>query len=100
MKIKYRYNVHHLMDSYPTEEDALYDICVFLHERGKLAEEWSDLGIKPSFQKKLTEEEIAVLLQSLVDQDYLSFKAGVGKRNYYKILKHNFGNSFPLEAIK
>jgi len=100
VKIKHRFNVHHLLECYPTEEDALFDICTFLQNLGKLNEEWSDLGIKPSFHKKLTEEEISELLQSLVAQGYLSYRPGAGKRNYYRILKHDFGNSFHLEAIK
>ena len=100
MKIKHLYRVHHFLESYPTEEDALFDICVFLENLGKLDEEWSDLGIKQSFSKKLTEREINALLKSLVDQNYLSFRPGAGKRNYYKIIKHDFGNTFRLNAIK
>jgi hypothetical protein len=100
MKIKHKYKVHYLLDSYPTEEDALFDICNLLFEREKLNEEWSDLGIKPAFQKKLTEEEIGVLLQSLTLQGYLNCRNGAGKRKYYTIIKHDFGDSFPLESIK
>lgn len=100
MKIKHRYQVHHLLESYPTEEDALFDICTLLQGREKLNEEWSDLGIKPAFQKKLTEEEIDRLLQSLVAQEYLACRTGAGKRKYYTILKHDFGNQFPLVTIK
>jgi|688.fasta_scaffold408805_2 hypothetical protein len=94
MKIKYKYGVHHLTDTYPNEEDALYDICSFLHERGKMHEEWSDLGIKPAFKKKLEEEEIDRLLTSLFSQGYLHQRIGAGKRKYYKILNHGFGNTF------
>jgi hypothetical protein len=100
MKIKHKYRVHHLLDCYPTEEDALFDICNFLLEkRGKLKDEWSDVGIRPAFHKKLDEEEINKLLQSLVQRGYLSFREGSGKKNYYTILKHDFGTSYPLEAI-
>lgn len=98
MKIKHKYRVHHLLDSYPTEEDALFDICNLLQEKGKLTEEWSDLGIKGAFQKKITEEEIDNLLQSLASQGFLFSRAGSGKRKYYRVAKHNFGNTFSLES--
>lgn len=99
MKIKHRYRVHHLLDCYPTEEDALFDICNFLLEkRGKLADEWSDIGVRPAFQKKLSDDEINKLLMSLVNQNYLSFREGSGKKNYYTILKHDFGTAFHLET--
>jgi phosphoglycolate phosphatase-like HAD superfamily hydrolase len=94
MKIKHKYRVHHFMDCYPTEEDALFDICTHLHEKGKLAEEWSDLGIKVAFQTKISEEEVDKLLHSLVLQGYLSSRAGAGKRKYYTVLKHDFENMF------
>ena len=87
MKLKYKYRVHHLLESYPTEEDALFEISSFLEEKGKLQEEFSDLGIKGAFSKKLKEEEINNLLSSLVSQGYLQKRAGAGKRSYYKILK-------------
>ena len=99
MKIKHKYKVHHLLDCYPTEEDALFDICNFLLEkRGNLSDEWSDIGIRTAFQKKLSDDEISTLLNSLVKQKYLSFREGSGKKNYYTILKHDFGTSYPLEA--
>jgi hypothetical protein len=100
MKIKHKYKVHHLLDAYPTEEDILFDICNFLQEKEKLNEEWSDSGIKSAFQKKLSEEEIETLLQSLSSMGYLSCRTGSGKRKYYKIINHDFGDSFPLESIK
>ena len=87
MKLKYKFKVYHLLESYPTEEDALFEISNFLEERDKLNEEWSDLGIKGAFSKKLPEEEISKLLESLVKQDFLTMKEGSGKRNYFKI-KH------------
>ena len=87
MKLKYKFKVHHLLESYPTEEDALYDIVNFLIEKNRLDQEWSDLGIKGAFQKKLTEDEISGLLRSLVDQGFLSLKEGSGKRNYFRIVK-------------
>lgn len=90
MKLKYKYGVYNLLESYPTEEDALYEIVNFLKERKRLDEEWSDLGIKGAFSKKLTEEEISKLLKSLVDQKFLSMKEGSGKRNYFRIIKHPF----------
>lgn len=90
MKLKYKYGVYNLLESYPTEEDALYEIVNFLKERKRLDEEWSDLGIKGAFSKKLTEEEISKLLKSLVDQKFLSMKEGSGKRNYFRIVKHPF----------
>lgn len=96
MKIKHKYRVHHLLDIYPTEEDALFDICTFLQERGKITDEWSDLGVKPAFLKKVTEEEIDKLLHSLVLQGYLSKREGAGKRKYYTVLKHGFGETFPM----
>ena len=99
MKIKHKYRVHPLMDSYPTVEDALFDICCLLQDRDKLNEEWSDLGIKPAFHKKLSEEEIDKLLNSLAIQGYVSRREGAGKRKYYKILKHDFGNIFSIDSI-
>ena len=96
MKIKYKYNVHHQLDNYPTEEDALFDICTLLEQRGKLNDEWSDLGIKPAFHKKLEQEELDSLLDSLTKQGYIKQRIGAGKRKYYVILKHNFGEFFPL----
>lgn len=90
MKLKYRFRVHNLMESYPTEEDALFEIINFLQEKGRLEEEWSDLGIKGAFSKRLSEEEISVLLKSLVDQEFLSIKEGSGKRNYFRILTNPF----------
>lgn len=82
------------MDIYPTEEDALFDICTFLHERGKITDEWSDLGVKPAFLKKISEEEIDRLLSSLVSQGYLSRREGAGKRKYYTVTKHDWGTLF------
>jgi hypothetical protein len=90
MKLKYKFKVHHLLDSYPSEEDALYDIVNFLIEKDRLDQEWSDLGIKGAFQKKLTEDEISDLLKSLVDQGFLSLKEGSGKRNYFRIINNPF----------
>jgi hypothetical protein len=87
MKLKYKYRVHHLLESYPTEEDALFEITSFLEEKGKSEEEWSDLSIKGAFSKKLPEEEVSKLLESLVLQGCLSMREGSGKRNYYKIIK-------------
>lgn len=90
MKLKYKFKIHHLLESYPTEEDALYDIVNFLIEKDRLDQEWSDLGIKGAFQKKLTEDEIPDLLKSLVDQGFLSLKEGSGKRNYFRIINNPF----------
>jgi len=90
MKLKYKFRVYNLLESYPTEEDALFEITNFLQERNRLEEEWSDLGIKGAFSKKLTEEEISKLLQSLVDQGFLTMKAGSGKRNYFRIISNPF----------
>jgi hypothetical protein len=82
------------MEQYPTEEDALFDICSFLSEKNRLSEEWSNLGIKPAFRQKLEDDVIEKVLNSLVLQGYLQYKEGAGKRNYYKIIKHDFGNLF------
>jgi hypothetical protein len=90
MKLKYKFRVYNLLESYPTEEDALFEIVNFLQERNRVEEEWSDLGIKGAFSKKLTEDEISVLLKSLVDQGFLSMKEGSGKRNYFRIIKNPF----------
>lgn len=87
MKLKYKFRVYNLLESYPTEEDALFEITNFLQERNRLEEEWSDLGIKGAFSKKLTEEETSKLLQSLVDQGFLAMRPGSGKRNYFRIVK-------------
>lgn len=99
MKIKYKYGVHQHTEYYPTEEDALFDICTFLSDRGKLGEEWSDLGIKPAFHEKLEEEEIDKLLTSLSVQGYLQQRPGAGKRKYYTVIKHNFGGIFSQPSI-
>ena len=90
MKLKYKFKVHHLLESYPTEEDALFEISNFLQERDKLSEEWSDLGIKGAFSKKISEEELSKLLESLVKQDFLTMKEGSGKRNYFRIKNNPF----------
>lgn len=90
MKLKYRYRVHNLLESYPTEEDALFEIHLFLSERGKEKEEWSDLGIKGAFSRKLSEEDISKLLESLVTQGFLASRAGAGKRKYYTITNNPF----------
>jgi hypothetical protein len=90
MKLKYKFRVYNLLESYPTEEDALFEITNFLQERNRLEEEWSDLGIKGAFSKKITEEETSKLLQSLVDQGFLTMKAGSGKRNYFRIITSPF----------
>ena len=90
IKLKYKFKVHHLLESYPTEEDALFEITGFLQERDKLDQEWSDLGIKGAFSKKLSEEEINDLLKSLVTQGFISMKEGSGKRNYFRILNSPF----------
>jgi hypothetical protein len=90
MKLKYKFRVYNLLESYPTEEDALFEITNFLQERNRLEEEWSDLGIKGAFSKKITEEETSKLLQSLVDQGFLSMKPGSGKRNYFRIITSPF----------
>ena len=90
MKIKYKYKVHHLLDSYPTEEDALFEIITFLTEREKLSEEWSDLGIKGAFTKRLPEEEVSKLLDSLSLQGFISKRDGNGKRKYFTVIKNPF----------
>ena len=90
MKLKYKFGIHNLLESYPTEEDALFEIINFLQSRDRLEEEWSDIGIKGAFSKRLSEEEISILLKSLVDQQFLSMKEGSGKRNYFRILNNPF----------
>jgi hypothetical protein len=90
MKLKYKFKVYHLLESYPTPEDALYDIVNFLNDRNRLDQEWSDLGIKGAFQVKLSEEEISDLLKNLVKEDFLAMKEGSGKRNYFRIINNPF----------
>lgn len=90
MKLKYKFQVHNLLESYPTEEDALFEITNFLRERGKLNEEWSDSSIKGAFSKKFDDEEINKLLESLRIQGFISKRAGSGKKNYFKIIKYVF----------
>jgi hypothetical protein len=76
------------MDSYPTPEDALFDIVNFLNNHNiNIEKEWSDIGIKNAFLKKLTDEQINSVLQKLVELNFLSKRAGSGKKTYYKILK-------------
>jgi len=100
MKIKYKYRVHQLTDVYPTEEDAIFDICSFLSERDKLEEEWSNLGIKPAFHAKIKPEEISGLLSDLVKAGFLSERIGSGKRNYYKVIDHPFKEQFSNHTKK
>lgn len=91
MKLKYKFRVHDLMDSYPTSEDAMFDIVNYLQDRNiNLDKEWSDLGIKGAFRKKLSEEDISSLLQELTDGGFLIKREGAGKRNYFKIIKNPF----------
>lgn len=91
MKLKHKFRVHHLMDSYPTSEDALFDIVNFLNDRDiNLEGEWSDLGIKGAFHTNLSDEDRKALLQELVDGKFLSMRKGSGKRDYYTIIKNPF----------
>jgi len=90
MKLKYKFKVFHLLESYPTPEDVLFEIVNFLSERNRLDQEWSDLGIKGAFSKRFSEDEISDLLQQLVDQGFLAKKEGSGKRNYFRIIKNPF----------
>lgn len=91
MKLKHKFRVHNLMDSYPTSEDALFDIVNFLRERDiNIEGEWSDLGIKGAFHKKLSEEDISSLLEELVKSEFLKKREGAGKRNYYTVIKNPF----------
>ena len=90
MKLKYKFRVYNLLESYPTSEDALFEIINFLSEKGRLDQEWSDLGIKGAFSKRFAEEEITNLLEPLVDEGFLAKKDGSGKRNYFRILKNPF----------
>ena len=90
MKLKYKFGVFNLLDSYPTSEDALFEIVNFLQERNKMQEEWSDLGIKGAFSKRLEDEDISTLLNDLSTGGFLSKRSGAGKRCYYKVLKNPF----------
>lgn len=90
MKLKYKFRVHNLLDTYPTEEDALFEIVNFLQEKNKMDEEWSNMGVKGAFSKKLSEEEINSLLEKLHYQGFVSMKEGSGKRNYFKVIKNPF----------
>lgn len=90
MKLKYKFRVYNLLESYPTPEDALFEIINFLSEKNRLDQEWSDLGIKSAFSKRFSEEEITSLLEPLVKEGFLAKKEGSGKRNYFRILKNPF----------
>ena len=90
MKLKYKFRVYNLLETYPTPEDALFEIINFLSEKKRLDQEWTDLGIKSAFSKRFSEEEISDLLQQLVDQKFLSKKEGSGKRNYFRIIENPF----------
>lgn len=91
MKLKYKFRVHNLMDCYPTSEDALFDIVNFLRERDiNLEGEWSDLGIKGAFHKKLSDDDISSLLNEMTEAGFVEKREGSGKRNYYKIIKNTF----------
>jgi GH35 family endo-1,4-beta-xylanase len=91
MKIKYIYNVQNLLEIYPTEEDILYEIIKYLKEKGKpIEEEWSDIGIKVAFSKKIEQEELDKILISLSAKGFLRRKEGSGKRSYYSVIKNPF----------
>ena len=90
MKLKYKFRVHNLLDTYPTEEDALFDIYTFLSERNKVEEEWTDVGVRTAFSKKVEEEELDTLLTSLVSQGFISKRQGAGKRCYFRIINNPF----------
>lgn len=90
MKLKYKFKVYNLMDTYPTAEDALFDIINYLESRNTIEEEWSDLGIKPAFPKTIEFDDIKLLLNELVESNFLSFRKGSGARNYYKLIKNPF----------
>ena len=90
MKLKYKFRVHALLDSYPTEEDALFNIYTFLSERDKVGEEWTDVGVRTAFSKKMEEGELDNLLDSLESQGFISKRLGTGKRCYFKIIKNPF----------
>ena len=90
MKLKYKYGVYNHLESYPTEEDALFEIANFLKERNRLEEEWTDLGIKGAFTKKLDEETVSTLLDSLAVQGFITKRDGSGKRKYFRIVNNIF----------
>lgn len=86
MRIKYKYKVFSLLDSYPTEEDILFEIVSSLQERSKIEDEWSYATIKNVFSKKIEESEISLFLDELVKKGFLSERDGTGKRGkLYKI---------------
>ena len=87
VKIKYKYNIYNLLDSYPTAEDILFDIVNFLREKNiNIESEWSDIGVKGAFSKKIPEEDMNEFLRILVDDGFLNMRNGSGKRNYYTIV--------------
>jgi hypothetical protein len=91
MKLKHKFRVHQMMDSYPTPEDALFDIVNYLQDRNiNLDGEWSDLGIKGAFHVQLSDEDRKSLLQELTDQNFLEMRKGSGKRDYFKIINNPF----------
>lgn len=91
MKIKHKFRVHDLVDSYPTSEDLLFDIINFLNDRDiNNQEEWSDLGVRGSLSKKITDEKYQELLDELTTQKFIILRPGKGKRNYYTIIKNPF----------
>lgn len=90
MKIKYQFEVHDMLASYPTEEDALYDILKFLSESQKQNDEFSIPQIKKAFSKKIEDSEIQALLNSLVLQNFMSSRKVNDKKEVYKIILNPF----------
>lgn len=79
-----------MLASYPTEEDALYDILKFLSESQKQNDEFSIPQIKKAFSKKIEDSEIQALLNSLVLQNFMSSRKVNDKKEVYKIILNPF----------
>ena len=73
------------MDSYPTEDDIIFEIHQFLEEKIKLEEEWTLSGVKSAFSKKLPDEIVQIFIDSLVIKGIIEKRESPAKKVYYKI---------------
>lgn len=89
-KIKYIYDVYHLLDSFPTEEDVHFQVVKWLRENDKIEEEFSDKGIKNVLERKMEYSKLQEKLESLVSLGYLKKGEVKDQKSMYKVLKTEF----------
>lgn len=89
MKLKYLYNVYHLMDTFPTDEDVFFMIYKYMTENEKLEEEFTDKGIKNVIDFKIPQEKLVRCLDSLVESKHIIKREGTD-RNFFKFVKNEY----------